>query len=84
MATYPRIVEKASEVNSVYRWCTCCERQLKGIIAWLELDQRTNTYHDKGDVPADKSQGWFPFGVACARTKLAALKPTGGDDADRD
>lgn len=54
------------------KYCTCCGRQLKGKCAWLELDQRTNTYHDNGDVPPDQSQGWFPFGIACARKKLRA------------
>jgi hypothetical protein len=32
----------------------------------LELDQRTNEYHDFGGVPADRSQGWFDFGPDCA------------------
>jgi len=37
----------------------------------LELDQRTQTYHDLGDVPTNDSQGWFPFGLKCAKRKLA-------------
>ena len=49
---------------------------LKTKVAWLELDQRTDTYHDCGGVPADKSQGWFPFGLTCARAAIAAA--TGG------
>jgi hypothetical protein len=53
------------------RYCTCCERDLSGhAVRMLELDQRTYTYHDLGGVPADKSQGWFPFGLKCARNKL--------------
>jgi len=57
------------------RYCTCCGRQLTGRFRWLELDQRSNTYHDREDVPADKSQGWFPFGLSCAR-KLVATATT--------
>ena len=48
--------------------CTCCDRSLsRKRIAWLELDQRDWTYHARQDVPAEKSQGWFPFGATCAR-----------------
>ena len=54
------------------QYCTCCERELSGhAIRMLELDQRTYTYHDLGGVPEDRSQGWFPFGLKCARKKLA-------------
>jgi hypothetical protein len=50
------------------KYCTCCNRDLtdKGIVM-LELDQRTNTYHDFGNVPPDCSQGWFEFGATCAK-----------------
>lgn len=72
--TAPRMIGPASEIAAAERYCTCCKRPLKGKVAWLELDQRTNTYHDHGGVPADKSQGWFPFGLTCARKKLAALR----------
>lgn len=75
MRTEPRIVSLANEIPHIDgRYCTCCERALKNKVAWLELDQRTNTYHDFGDVPADKSQGWFPFGPACARRLLREAK----------
>lgn len=48
--------------------CTRCNEPLTGrAIRMLELDQRTQTYHDLGDVPEDRSQGWFPFGLKCAR-----------------
>lgn len=53
------------------RYCQCCKKRLKGRLAWLELDQRTDRYHDFGGVPENKSQGWFPFGIACARRLLA-------------
>lgn len=65
-----RVTANASDLAPDQRYCTCCERQLKAKFAWLELDQRTNTYHDKGGVPAEKSQGWFPFGMTCARNQL--------------
>ena len=53
------------------RVCTCCDRDLTGhAVRMLELDQRTNTYHDFGDVPPEESQGWFPFGLKCAKRKL--------------
>jgi hypothetical protein len=62
----PRIVGPASELDVASRFCTCCDRPLKARAAWLELDQRTFTYHDRGDVPPERSQGWFPFGLTCA------------------
>jgi len=68
----PRITEKASALPASDRYCTHCARKLANRMAWLELDQRTNTYHDFSDVPADRSQGWFPFGMDCARSFLKA------------
>lgn len=54
------------------RYCTCCERDLSGhAFRYLELDQRSDTYHDFNDVPAERSQGWFPFGLTCARKLVA-------------
>ena len=66
----PRIIGPAAEIAPPERHCTCCRKSLRGRVAWLELDQRTNTYHDRGDIPADCSQGWFPFGLTCARAEL--------------
>ena len=52
--------------------CTCCDRDLSGhAVRMLELDQRTGAYHDCGGVPAEWSQGAFPFGLKCARKALA-------------
>lgn len=49
--------------------CTRCDEELTGhAIRMLELDQRTQTYHDFQDVPEDRSQGWHPFGLKCAKT----------------
>jgi hypothetical protein len=75
----PRVVGPASELSGPDRYCTACNRVLSGRVAWLELDQRTDTYHDRGDVPGDKSQGWFPFGMDCARAALS--KAEGGSHA---
>lgn len=62
----------AYELSEGERYCTCCGRDLSGgAIRMLELDQRSDTYHDFGDVPNDKSQGWFPFGLGCARKLIA-------------
>jgi hypothetical protein len=64
-----------TELSAGERHCTCCKRDLSGhAFRWLELDQRTQTYHDDGDVPADRSQGWFPFGLTCAKKLVAAHK----------
>lgn len=55
------------------RSCTCCERDLEGrAVRMLELDQRTDTYHDLRGVPENCSQGWFPFGLTCAKKMLKA------------
>lgn len=60
------------ELAEGQRYCTCCERDLSGhAFRWLEMDQRAGTYHDFQDVPADKSQGWFPFGLTCAKKLVA-------------
>lgn len=65
----------AYELREDERWCTCCTRDLTGHAArMLELDQRDNAYHDFGDVPVGQSQGWFPFGLTCARKKIREAK----------
>ena len=61
----------AGELGLGERYCTCCERKLRGEVRMLELDQRGHVYHDLQDVPSDKSQGWFPFGLTCARKLVA-------------
>ena len=64
----------ASDLRKLERFCTCCEKPLKGKIRWLELDQRNYTYHDFRDVPEDRSQGWFYFGMTCAKNLVAEAK----------
>lgn len=67
----PRVTADAyADLPKDQRWCTCCERPLVRKFAWLELDQRVNAYHDFGGVPSDNSQGWFPFGMTCAKKLL--------------
>lgn len=67
--------------NNGVVFCTCCGRPLKEV-AWLELDQRSQTYHDWGGVPAERSQGWFPFGMKCARNALKVHGEKMEDDDD--
>lgn len=57
--------------------CTCCDRDLvanNNAVRWLELDQRDDTYHDFKDVPQESSQGWFVFGLTCAKRKISEAK----------
>lgn len=62
--------ELASKLLPSERFCTCCGKKLKSVFRYLELDQRTNTYHDLGGVPLPKSQGCFPFGLTCAKKMI--------------
>jgi hypothetical protein len=70
MSRSPRITEEVKNLPEPERYCTCCNAKLSRKLAWLELDQRTNEYHDFGGVPQDRSQGWFPFGLGCAKTLI--------------
>lgn len=64
----PRVTQKASELDVAQRYCTHCGRKLTGTVAWLEYDTVARKYTDSGMVT--ESQGWFPFGVSCAKTIL--------------
>jgi hypothetical protein len=68
-------IEEAKNLKPDQRFCTHCKKPLEKSVAWLELDQRTNKYHCLGDVPSDQSQGWFPFGVSCAKKIMKGAKP---------
>lgn len=47
-------------------YCQRCGASLTHAV-WMELDQRTDTYTaTENEVPSEHSQGWFPFGIACA------------------
>jgi hypothetical protein len=75
-----KYIAPAASIAPDQRYCTCCNRPITGRFAWLEHDQRDQTYHQREDIPEDKSQGWFPFGFACARAaiaKAAITKATG-------
>lgn len=61
--------------------CECCGKQLLGRVRFLELDQRSQTFHDYHDVPPNKSQGWFPFGLGCAKKLVKAEVRRRADDA---
>ena len=55
------------DVYDVYT-CSCCGKVLnmsKSI--WLELSVVTSKYYLKNVVPKDDSQGYFPFGITCAK-----------------
>lgn len=65
-----RIVGPASDLPKGQRFCTCCERPLRGKVAYLELEEGTARYTDSGLIPPERSQGWFPFGLTCAAKEL--------------
>jgi hypothetical protein len=65
----PRVTDKANGEKQIY--CTCCTRRLKGKFAWLEYDQDKTRYTDSGMV--ENSQGWFPFGMTCAKKLIAKI-----------
>lgn len=56
----------AAQLPPEERYCTCCEKPLKGSLTWLEYDRRIDAYHNLG-VPESDSQGLFIFGKTCAR-----------------
>jgi hypothetical protein len=63
-------------------FCTCCNRKLNpATLVSLELDQRTNTYHNFGGIPADVNQGGFDFGPACAKKEIAKARAAGAKAA---
>lgn len=68
---------KLAAVSGAPQFCTCCDRPLNPErIEWLELNQRSGDYTAlEGECPAGESQGWFPFGVACARRTLRSSAP---------
>ena len=80
LQSYPWFRSAVSLGRLSDRYCTCCDHPLKGhAVRMLELDQRTQTYHDFGGVPEDKSQGWFPFGLKCAKNKIEQARAKIGE-----
>lgn len=64
-----RVFAQAAELSPDQRYCTHCEKPLRGRFVWLELNFRTGRYSDGGVDPSE-SQGWHPIGTTCAK-KLA-------------
>lgn len=54
--------------------CECCQKIIKESIVWLELDQRTNSFHNFGNIPEEFNQGGFPFGKYCAKKMILRAK----------
>ena len=51
-------------------FCQNCGQRLNpNRMWWLEMNSRTATYH-ADNVPAEDSQGAFPFGIACAKAVI--------------
>jgi hypothetical protein len=57
------------DLKTESRFCTCCEKRLRGRFAWLEKDCLVagRYYANAGEVAPERSQGWFPFGMTCAK-----------------
>ena len=81
-------------MKNEFVFCERCGAKLTTIkggtynVIWLEYDQRTGTYTNK-EVPAEFSQGGFPFGKDCAKIVLAehetaeqSLHSDAGESAD--
>jgi len=64
--------------KEIVKVCQRCDKELAGNIAWLELDSQTGRYSQNKDIPIGRSQGWFPFGLICARRQLKEDKPKMG------
>lgn len=53
--------------------CQRCDEELHpDRIVWLELNSHTGEWTKEAKEWTDgpESQGWFPFGVACAKRRL--------------
>ena len=56
--------------NPGEEFCQCCEKPLKKAV-YLEYNLYTGLYYaEEGKVPEEQSQGWFPFGITCAKSVL--------------
>jgi hypothetical protein len=65
--------EQANNLPRDQRFCTRCDKPLRGKFAWLEKDcWVADGYHcHEGEVAPERSQGWFPMGLSCARKYLS-------------
>jgi hypothetical protein len=66
----PTKIENVQNLDRAYHFCTCCGRKLKGKVAMLEFSTKHCQYFDAGVVAENDSQGFFPFGMSCARKVL--------------
>jgi hypothetical protein len=57
--------------EQVHECQRCGEHLNPATVVWLELNMESGLYHEDGMVPAEISQGCFPFGSACAASVLA-------------
>jgi len=54
--------------------CSCCGKVLNtSKSVWLELSTVTSKYYLKGVVPKEDSQGYFPFGITCAKKVVQTI-----------
>jgi|APGre2960657404_1045060.scaffolds.fasta_scaffold221000_1 hypothetical protein len=56
------------EVDSDVDFCHCCNKVLKSNkTVWLEQSIETTKFYITNVVPQEKSQGYKPFGLTCAK-----------------
>jgi hypothetical protein len=73
-ATKEQVLAQQSKMQlEKYDVCACCGKSLKGKAAWLELSFKTNKYYIDNVVPQEESQGYFPFGLTCAKKVALAV-----------
>jgi hypothetical protein len=53
------------QLKALPRNCTKCRKPLVESARMFELDSRDWTYHDRQNIPEEKSHGWFPFCNEC-------------------
>lgn len=75
-----KVSKVLSRANSLRKSrCENCNEELRqGREVWLELNSRTSKWRAETDkeFPEEESQGWFPFGAACATKVLKKKKET--------
>jgi hypothetical protein len=67
-----RSVEVSAALGERHNCQRCGELLNNHNIAWLELSTSSGLYYESGYVPTAESQGFFPFGVSCARAVVKA------------
>jgi hypothetical protein len=74
-ATFKQVKAQQSKMEiSADDVCTCCGKPLKQAgSVWLECSFITNKYYIDNVVPSHESQGYFPFGLTCAKKVALAV-----------